>query len=279
VKTKRANHLSAKKAFKELRMKKTKGDRPVRAEVEDILQKFEISAAAYHGGDLNGVCARRLMANAKIIFEDIQAYLLLYDNDEKCSNDYIFHFCDSYSSTFATLDAIATKLRIKSWNATAEDHEVLLRSVSLLKTLWDSADLSCTPKVHSLLQHAIKQMQAFSGIGDLLEDDVEKIHQISGNFESRVSRLKSGTNKAFAQAKMEAVSHNDAVRQHLEQSQRNSKRKLDDKKSFNKKENNKVQKTERNQRRLDTLKGIEDNPIPKLISAYEKLKREKNIIQ
>jgi hypothetical protein len=37
VKAKRANYLSAKKSFKELRMKKTKGERPVRVEVEDIL--------------------------------------------------------------------------------------------------------------------------------------------------------------------------------------------------------------------------------------------------
>jgi hypothetical protein len=133
VKAKRANYLSAKTSFKELRMKKTKSDRPVMVEVEDILEKFEISAAAYHGGDLNGVCARRLMANAKIIFEDIQAYLLRYENDEKCSDDYIFHFCDLYSSIFATLDAITAKLQIKSGNATAEEPETLVRSVSLLK--------------------------------------------------------------------------------------------------------------------------------------------------
>ena len=110
MKAKRANYLSAKKSFKELRIKKAKSDWPVRVEVEDILEKFEISAAAYHGGDLNGVCARQLMANAKIIFEDIQAYLLRYENDEKCSDDYIFHFCDLYSSIFATLDAITAKL-------------------------------------------------------------------------------------------------------------------------------------------------------------------------
>jgi hypothetical protein len=53
-------------------MRKTKADRPVKAEVQSILEKYEISSAAYHGGDLNGVCARHLLANAKTIFEDIQ---------------------------------------------------------------------------------------------------------------------------------------------------------------------------------------------------------------
>jgi len=40
-------------------------------------------------------------------------------------------------------------------------------------------------------------MQMFNGIGDLLEDDVEKMHQIAGNFQSRASTLKSATNSAL----------------------------------------------------------------------------------
>ena len=273
VKTKRSHYFFTKKAFKELRMRKTKADRPVRAEVQSILEKYEISSAAYHGGDLNGVCARCLLANAKTIFEDIQGYLLHYENDEKCSAEYILHFCGLYSSIFTTLDLITAKLRIKSGNTTVEDHDTLERSLRIFKELWDSADLSYTPKVHSLLNHAAKQMRRFNGIGDLLEDDVEKMHQIAGNFESRASRLKSANNRAFAQAKMEAMSHNNAVRKCIEQSQQQSKRKSDDEKpSF--KESFKVQKTERNQKRLDTIKRIEDNPPPKLITAYKKLKED-----
>jgi hypothetical protein len=221
----------------------------------------------------NGVCARRLLANAKTIFEDIQGYLLHYENDEKCSAEYILHFCGLYSSIFTTLDLITAKLRIKSGNTTVEDHDTLERSLRIFKELWDSADLSYTPKVHSLLNHAAKQMRRFNGIGDLLEDDVEKMHQIAGNFESRASRLKSANNRSFTQAKMEAMSHNNAVRKCIEQSQQQSKRKSDDEKpSF--KESFKVQKTERNQKRLDTVKRIEDNPPPKLITAYKKLKED-----
>jgi len=116
----------------------------------------------------------------------------------------------------------------------------------------------------------------FNCIGDLLEDDVEKMHQIAGNYESRVSRrLKSATNRAFAQAKMEAISHNNAVWQCVEQSQQQSKRKKDEMMPSFKKENFKLQKTECSQKWLETLKGIKDNPPPKLITAYEKLKDER----
>jgi hypothetical protein len=55
-------------------------------------------------------------------------------------------------------------------------------------------------------------MQLFNAIGDLLEDDVEeKMHQIAEKFQSRASRLKNANNRTFAQAKMEAISHNNAV--------------------------------------------------------------------
>ncbi len=81
--------------------------------------------------------------------------------------------------------------------------------------------------VHSLLHHAPKQMRKFKGIGELLEDDVEKMHQIAGDFEARFSRLKCATGRAVAQSKMEAMSHNNLVWRHMQLSQQLSKRKLD----------------------------------------------------
>jgi hypothetical protein len=81
------------------------------------------------------------------------------------------------------------------------------------------------------------------------------------------------TGNIWKEAKMEAMSHNNAVRKCIEQSQQQSKRKSDDEKpSF--KESFKVQETERNQKWLDTIKRIEDNPPPKLITAYKKLKED-----
>jgi hypothetical protein len=174
-----------------------------------------------------------------------------------------FHFCDLYSSIFATLDAITAKLRIKSGCAEDDDCSTLERSLGNPKQLWNAANLSHTPKVHSLLTHAPKQMRKFKGIGDLLEDDVEKMHQIAGNFESQSSRLKSATGRAVAQAKME---------EHMQLLQQISKRKSDV--DDIKKQKGKVLKTEHDQKQPESLDKIEQNPIPKLITAYEKLKDE-----
>jgi hypothetical protein len=118
-------------------------------------------------------------------------------------------------------------------------------------------------------------MWKFKGIGDLFEDDVEKMHQIAGNFEARSSRLKSATGRAVAQSKMEAMSHNNLVQKHMQHSQQLSKRKLDVNNSTIKKI--KVLKTERDQKRVEVLHKIEKKPIPKLTTAYDKLKhRTKN---
>jgi hypothetical protein len=56
LKLKRSHFSAAKKNLTALRAKKCKMDRPVRAEIQNMLENHEITSAAYHGGDLNGVC-------------------------------------------------------------------------------------------------------------------------------------------------------------------------------------------------------------------------------
>ena len=59
--------------------------------------------------------------------------------------------------------------------------------------------------IHGLLMHAVPQMRRLNGIGDTLEDDVERIHQISAKIESRVSRMKNKGQQAHVHSKMEAI--------------------------------------------------------------------------
>jgi hypothetical protein len=107
---------------------------------------------------------------------------------------------------------------------------------------------------------------------EILTDDVERMHQVAGDFEARSSKLKSATGRAAAQSKMEAMSHNNLFWQHMQLSQQLSKRKLDV--NSIKKEEIKILKTEHDQKQLKSLDQIEQNPIPKLITAYDKLKHE-----
>jgi len=57
-----------KKELKQIQSDKKKIDLPVSAEIENILLKYNISAAAYHGGKLNGVDSRELIRLSKPFF-------------------------------------------------------------------------------------------------------------------------------------------------------------------------------------------------------------------
>jgi hypothetical protein len=61
--------------------------------------------------------------------------------------------------------------------------------------------ISLNPKLYSLLDHALKQATATGGFGDMLEDDVEKMQQIAGRFESRASKIKSHEKQVFSMPK------------------------------------------------------------------------------
>jgi hypothetical protein len=65
-----------------------------------------------------------------------------------------------------------------------EDHYIFERVLTNLDYLWKVANLSYTPKIHSILVHALDQMKQLQGIGDMLEDDVEHIHQMAARIET-----------------------------------------------------------------------------------------------
>ena len=110
---KRKTFLESSKALKEEQAKKTKLDRPATAIMENILSKYEISPARYHGGKLNGVDCREFMSKAKDICSEIQAMLLSVDHPQRCSDENIIDRCSIYCKILVTLDLISSKIRIK----------------------------------------------------------------------------------------------------------------------------------------------------------------------
>ncbi len=82
------------------------------------------------------------------------------------------------------LDTICSTLCKKTGEPTQEDYNVLQKSVVNLNYLWTKARLNYTPKLHSTLEHSLDHMRRFNGIGNMLEDDVEHIHQIVAKIEA-----------------------------------------------------------------------------------------------
>jgi len=221
-----------KAALKEAGAKKQKIEKPIHVEIELLLNEFNISAAAYHGGKLNGVDCRCFMHYSCAIFSDIQTILLNSQNPERCSDSIIRRESELHRDIY----------------------DILQASIANLNYLWLQAHLNFTPKLHSTVEHSLDHMRRFNGIGDMLEDDVEHIHQIAAKIEARVSQMKNKNAQANVHSKMEAMQNSREIREATEKSVQLSKRVL----------KNELQtaskvveaKEERESKRMETLQRI-----------------------
>jgi hypothetical protein len=119
--------------------------------------------------------------------------LLCVSHPNKCGKDIIINAFNLHRDICVTLDALTSKIRMKKGESQEDDYELAEKHLSNLRYLWTQAKWSFMPKIHGFLSHAVPQMRLLQGIGDTLEDNVERIHQITAQIESRVSRMK--TNK------------------------------------------------------------------------------------
>jgi hypothetical protein len=214
----------AKAALKKLQESKNKIQMHVFAKIENILLEFGISAAAYYGGKLNGVDCHELIKLAKQIFERFQGCLLSVSHPNRCGKDLNINACNLHRHICVTLDALTSKIRMKKGEQQEEDYELAEKHLRNLHYLWTQAKLSFMPKIHGLLSHTVPQMRRLNGIGDTLEDDIKRIHQIPAKLESRVSRIKNKGQQAHVHPKMEAIQSSNLVKEKIESSQVLSKR-------------------------------------------------------
>ena len=77
--------------------------------------------------------------------------------------------------------------------------------------LCSATNLTFTPKIHSILVHALEQARFFLRIGDTLENDMEHMHQIHAWIEPHVSHMKNEDQQAFVPSRMESIQSNVAV--------------------------------------------------------------------
>jgi len=237
-----------------------------------LFEKYEIKPAAYHGGKLNGVDCREVMAQAGKLFADIEAYLLTITHPDRCTDDIIISTCKLHWDVATTLDTITSKMRLKQGHPKPEDFEVLQRAVQNLDYLWTQMGLSYTPKIHGMLGHASTQMERLGGFGDLLEDDLEHLHQTSKRITDWTSRIKSRTQQALSHSKIEAKQN------HIEVRDATLKQKLDFKREF--KVVRKADaiargveaKAERDEKRLNTLSSVEQKQHQRHLTFQEKEK-------
>ena len=88
VKDCQAAYAASKKKLADYKAERGKPEASIVAEIELYLEKLKISRAAYHGGDFNGVCCRRIVGNSKAIADNAQVIL---KQKNVCCDDTTIH--------------------------------------------------------------------------------------------------------------------------------------------------------------------------------------------
>jgi hypothetical protein len=164
---------------------------------------------------------------------------------------------------------------MKHGDPTADDFAILTRSLVNLDYLWAQAGMNYKPKIYGVLSHAAEQMKRLGGIGDLLEDDLENLHQTSQKISDRTSKIKNKIQQAESHSKIEAKLNNNeiiAVK---------NKVKHESKQEFKKRRVDGIArglqaKVERDHSWLETLSAVEEKPYTRKISFYNN-KRSKQM--
>lgn len=88
-----------------------------------------------------------------------------------------------------------------------EDYETLKKTLQNVEYLWNVPGMKYKyiPKIHGVLVHALEQMITLQGIGDMLEDDIERQHQISVKIKMRTCRMKNVEQRATVYSRIEQI--------------------------------------------------------------------------
>jgi hypothetical protein len=147
--------------------------------MDESLKAIGAKMQAWHGGELNGVSARLVMENSDSLFNLIEKNLIdIKHADSQYTDEDIKTMMKNYRHMYTSLGASYSFLQ--QILPSDDDLRNLRENIECARKIWvENLKISATPKAHSLFDgHAYEQHERLGGIGDKLEDFVEKGHQI-----------------------------------------------------------------------------------------------------
>ncbi len=120
------------------------------AEIEEVLENFQTSKAAYHGGDFNGVSCRRIVGIAMETSNEVRE-ILLQKRDDKCDNKMIEKKVEKFEQTLGLFDVAFSYLSIIY--PTDDEKKKTREVVEALAMNWRDVGLRITLKTHVLEAH------------------------------------------------------------------------------------------------------------------------------
>jgi hypothetical protein len=163
--------------LKAMRTNKVKGQLSIETKVFKVLKDIGVELSSYHGASLNGKDIKKVMNNASHVFDCIAMVFkegkrgdcLLLDAE-------IESLCLHFREVFVLWDGEFSLAR----TVNPMELDVITYRRYVLAAVEGSKTLQCTvtPKVHMMLKHVEWQMTNIKGgLGDKMEDWVERLHQ------------------------------------------------------------------------------------------------------
>ena len=204
----------------------------IHMKIERVLESHGITIQAYHGGKLTSGAIIRLLQNHDVVMNDItnicnDAIRLREADTLQLRPPTIDDFSlilNEHRCLFQAQDAVYAHLRLIC-PTTAEKKETRER-ISIMKRLWEDMLLSCTPKAHLIFEHAADDQERYNGLGDKIEDPLEKRHQEQMRMDSIFHKMPGGFEKRMStQLKVEWRNSNPLVMERIEEVHRITSRK------------------------------------------------------
>jgi hypothetical protein len=250
--------------------------------LDEKLDGAGVSAAAYHGGDLNGVSSRELMEKAESIFKTLEevckSFVGKKDTNGRAMNSAtekeVSDMCKWYSILLRNIGAAFSILRRGWGEATDADASKLKEVLVQCELLWTKLGLSWTPKWHALREHSVEQLMALKGYKEFQEDWVEAGHQTGNRDMKRFSNVKNFQQKATSLAKVAAARANKRVRKRDHEILASTKRKRTSNGPTPAEERKQEQQETKANVRNEALENSKTISPTKVLSGYQRQREE-----
>ena len=181
--------------------------------VDKILQKYGIERCAYHGGQINGVDVRTLMAHAQDIMSEICVFLCSQlTDDSSIDAENIAKLCKDCEVYLSLWDAAISSIHKENPTEEHLGETQLLIDYAMAKHR--ELGFSVTPKTHGMEKHVVDQMRRVKGgFKKLIEHWVEHYHQVGHRYDIKWQNQKNELLKAVIRARLEyTASHPEVLR-------------------------------------------------------------------
>ena len=168
---------------KSIQWENRKKEVSIHTKIERILEKHGVTIQTFHGGSLTGGSILKLLQNHDKIMDDITQVCHGYISNHQDTNSNIpmpsieefDKILSAHRALFKAQDAAYAHLRLI--DPTTQEMAATRERIGIMKILWLAMGLSLTPKAHLIFDHAANDQLKYGGLGDKIEDPLEKRHQ------------------------------------------------------------------------------------------------------